>query len=185
MKFAVCNEMFGDWEWEKGLRLARSIGYTGVEVAPFTLGTNAQAISRDTRKAYREVVQQNGMEVIGLHWLLAKTEGYHLTTADSSIRNRTADYFKELIQLCSDLGGKVMVLGSPLQRNFPDSMTHEQAMANAAEVLLTLKPMLEDLEISLAIEPLGPSEGNFLNFASQARELIDRVASPEFACISM
>jgi sugar phosphate isomerase/epimerase len=30
----------------------------------------------------------------------------------------------------------------------------------------------------LAIEPLGPGEGNFLNHASQARSLIDAIASP-------
>lgn len=119
------------------------------------------------------------MEVIGLHWLLAKTEGFHLTTADRQVRSRTAKYLRELVQLCSDLGGEVMVLGSPQQRNLEEGMTHEQAMENAAEVLKEVKSALEDHQVSIAIEPLGPQEGNFLNHAYQARTLIEMVQSPQ------
>ncbi len=79
------------------------------------------------------------------------------------------EYFKELIRLCRDLGGDVMVLGSPLQRNFGPEMTHDQAMDNACSVLSKLVPTLEKHQIRIAIEPLGPQEGNFLNHASQAK----------------
>ena len=71
-----------------------------------------------------------------------------------------------------------MVLGSPMQRNFPSTMNHQQAMENAAELLATVVPTLERYGIQIAIEPLGPQEGNFLNHASQARELIDMIGSP-------
>jgi sugar phosphate isomerase/epimerase len=163
MKFAICNEMFGDWTWSQGLSLARSIGYTGVEVAPFTLGLYAHEITASQRAAYRQAVADHGMEIIGLHWLLAKTEGFHLTTDE----------------LCSDLGGTLMVLGSPLQRNFPPTMTHDQALANAADVLQQVVPELEARKIQIAIEPLGPQEGNFLNRAAQARDLIEKIDSPQ------
>ncbi len=179
MKFAICNEMFGDWPWSQGLSLARSIGYTGVEVAPFTLGIYAHDISSNQRKEYRRTVSDHGMEIIGLHWLLAKTEGFHLTTEDVSIRRKTADYLKSLVELCSDLGGNLMVLGSPLQRNFPTTMTHDQAMANAVDVLRQVVPELAARNIRIAIEPLGPQEGNFLNRAAQARDLIAKLESPQ------
>ena len=177
MKFAICNEMFGDWPWSQGLSLAKAIGYTGVEVAPFTLGAYAHEISSNQRKEYCQTVHDHGMEIIGLHWLLAKTQGFHLTTEDVSVRRKTADYLKSLVELCSDLGGHLMVLGSPLQRNFPETMTHETAMANAADLLRLVAPELESRNIRIAIEPLGPSEGNFLNRADQARELIEMIGS--------
>jgi len=177
MKFGICNEMFGDWPWSKGLSLAKSIGYTGVEVAPFTLGTYAHEISSSQRKEYRETVLDHGMEIIGLHWLLAKTQGFHLTTDDVSVRIKTVDYIKTLVELCSDLGGVLMVLGSPLQRNFPESMTHDQALANAADLLRLVVPELESRDIRIAVEPLGPQEGNFLNEAVQARRLIEMIDS--------
>jgi sugar phosphate isomerase/epimerase len=178
MKYAICNETFEGTSHRDGLELARKLGYTGVEVAPFTLGLDAREISKQTRRDYRSMVEDLGMSIIGLHWLLAKTNGFHLTTDDRSVRNQTADYFKSLIELCSDLGGNVMVLGSPLQRNFSPPMTHDQAMANAVEVIKQLTGQLETAKVRLAIEPLGPLEGNFLNHASQARTMIKAIDSP-------
>jgi sugar phosphate isomerase/epimerase len=160
------------------LELAKKLGYTGVEVAPFTLGLDAREIPKQTRREYRAMVEDLGMSIVGLHWLLAKTQGFHLTTDDRSVRNKTADYFKCLIELCSDLGGNVMVLGSPLQRNFSPPMTHEQAMANAVEVIKQFTEQLESSNVRLAIEPLGPQEGNFLNHASEARAMIQAIDSP-------
>lgn len=177
MKYAICNETFEGTSHRDGLELARKLGYTGVEVAPFTLGLDAREISKQTRRDYRSMVEDLGMSIIGLHWLLAKTNGFHLTTDDRSVRNQTADYFKSLIELCSDLGGNVMVLGSPLQRNFVPPMTHDQAMANAVEVIRQLTGQLETAKVRLAIEPLGPQEGNFLNHASQARTMIKAIDS--------
>lgn len=178
MKYAICNETFEGSSHREGLELARELGYSGVEVAPFTLGLDAREISKQTRRDYRSMVEDIGMTIIGLHWLLAKTHGFHLTTQDASVRAKTADYFKCLIELCSDLGGDVMVLGSPLQRNFVPPMTHEQAMANAVDVIQQFVPELQKSNVRLAIEPLGPQEGNFLNHASQARAMIQAIDSP-------
>jgi sugar phosphate isomerase/epimerase len=178
MKYAICNETFEGTSHREGLELARELGYSGVEVAPFTLGLDAREISKQARRDYRSMVEDIGMTIIGLHWLLAKTHGFHLTTQDASVRAKTADYFKCLIELCSDLGGDVMVLGSPLQRNFVPPMTHEQAMANAVDVIQQFVPELENSNVRLAIEPLGPQEGNFLNHASQARAMIQAIDSP-------
>lgn len=178
MKFAICNETFEGASHREGLELASKLGYTGVEVAPFTLGLDAREIPKRVRQEYRSMVEDLGMQIIGLHWLLAKTSGYHLTTQDVEVRIRTADYFKSLIELCTDLGGDVMVLGSPLQRNFTLPMTHEQAMANAVDLVQRFSGQLEASRVRLAIEPLGPAEGNFLNHAAQAREMIDAIGSP-------
>ena len=178
MKFAICNETFEGDSQREGLRLAKELGYTGVEVAPFTLGTYAEEISDEARRGYRAMVEDLGMEVIGLHWLLAKTSGFHLTTEDEGVRAKTADYLRRLIGLCFDLGGGVMVLGSPAQRNFVAPMTHAQASANAVDVLRRIVPDLEGAKVRLAIEPLGPQEGNFLNHASDARAMIEATGSP-------
>lgn len=178
MKFAICNETFGDWPIEQGFEAAKKYNYTGIEVAPFTLGTSVFEITNQQRSAYRKSAESFGLEVIGLHWLLAKTQGLHLTTDDIAIRNRTKEYLVALVQLCHDLGGKVMVLGSPLQRNFPATMSHATASENAALLLSEVVPSLEKYGVQIAVEPLGPQEGNFLNHAYQARELIDRLACP-------
>jgi len=178
MRFAICNELFQDWPWDRALALTRECGYTGWEIAPFTIAPSADQISAAKRQELAEQITRSGVEVVGLHWLLAKTEGYHLTTNDASVRHRTADYLGQLAQLCRDLGGGLMVLGSPLQRNFPPEMSHDEAAKNAISVLEKVLPQLEAHQVTLALEPLGPAEGNFWNHASQTVEVIEQLASP-------
>lgn len=182
-RYAICNELFHDRSLEQGMREARALGYTGLEIAPFTLAPMdhpyACSISKAAREKVCDLAASIGMEVIGLHWLLAKTQGFHLTTRDSEVRRKTAAYFEELIELCADLGGNIMVLGSPQQRNFPAEMSHSEAMANAADTIRLFTKSLEQKDITLAIEPLGPTEGNFLNYAHQGRELVQWIDSPK------
>ncbi|MCA9136520.1 MAG: sugar phosphate isomerase/epimerase [Planctomycetales bacterium] len=177
MKYAICNETFGDMPLDQALKIARDAGYTGWEVAPFMLTDNLASFTDQQRAAYRDTVESHGMQIIGLHWLLAKTEGFHLTTLDESVRRKTSDYFCSLARLCRDLGGDVMVLGSPQQRNYPSDQTEEQAMEAAADCLRAVVPTLDECGVRIAIEPLGRGEGNFLNTAALGRDLMNRIAS--------
>jgi sugar phosphate isomerase/epimerase len=118
------------------------------------------------------------LEVVGLHWLLAFTEGYYLTSPEAEVRRRTSEYLGELARLCRDLGGKVLVLGSPKQRNLLPGVTHDQGLEYAADVLCGVVPTLEDCGVVLAAEPLGPEEGDFLRTAELGVRLIRMVDSP-------
>jgi len=179
MKFAFCNEMFGDTPFPEAFRAARDLGYTGIEIAPFTLAKDAREISPERRREVRELAESLGQEIIGLHWLLAKTEGYYLTTPDPEVRRRTGEYLGILADLCADLGGSLMVLGSPVQRNLLPGVSHEQAMEFAAETIRLADPVFRRRGVTLALEPLGPGEGNFLNTARSGIELAQLIDSPQ------
>ena len=170
-KYAVCNELFGDWPFEKAFAFAAKCGYNGIEIAPFTMAGEKGA-------EVRQQAKQAGLDVVGLHWLLAKTEGFHLTSPDVAVRRKTADYLGELARLCGDLGGRIMVLGSPQQRNLAPGMSEQQGMKYAAEVLHAAAPTLEKTGVVIAIEPLGPEETNFLTSAAEGAELVALVDSP-------
>lgn len=178
MKFAVCNELFQDWPFDKAFAFARELGYTGVEFAPFTMNNNAYDISPSQRAEARKQAEDAGLEVIGLHWLLAFTEGYYLTSPEGEVRRRTSDYLSELARLCRDLGGKILVLGSPKQRNLLPGVSLDQAMNYAAEVIKGAVDEMAKCGVTLAIEPLGPEEGDFLLTAELGVQLIERVDSP-------
>ena len=178
MKYAICNETFQDWPFEKAFQYAREVGYTGIEVAPFTLASSATEVSAEQRDTVKQQIKDAGLECVGLHWLLAKTEGFYLTTPDDAVRQRTGDYLKELAKLCRDLEGSNMVLGSPQQRNLLEGVSHEQGMAFAAEAIRDAMPVLEDCGVTLALEPLGRGEGDFLNTAAYGIELAQMVDSP-------
>jgi sugar phosphate isomerase/epimerase len=179
MKFAICNETFQDWPFDKAFALARECGYTGIEFAPFTMDKNAYNITPQRRREVRGQAEDAGLEVVGLHWLLAFTEGYYLTTPEADVRSKTAEYLGELARLCRDLGGHVLVLGSPKQRNLLPGVTHDQAMQHAADVIRQAVPAFAECDVVLAVEPLGPEEGDFLRTARLGAELVQLVDSPQ------
>lgn len=180
MKFGICNELFENWPWERICDFAREVGYHGIEVAPFTLADRAELISPQRRADLRKTAESRNLEIIGLHWLLVKPPGMYITHPDPHIRKQTSDYFVELVNLCADLGGRVMVLGSPKQRNRLPNVKLTQAFDYAAEVF---KPCLDPAArrgVTLAIEPLGAKETDFLMCAADGIELIDRLNHPNF-----
>jgi sugar phosphate isomerase/epimerase len=178
MKFAICNETFQDWPFDRAFAFARECGYTGIEFAPFTIARSVYDISAAKRNEIRDQAAKAGLEVVGLHWLLAFTEGYYLTTPEEAVRRKTSEYFRELARLCRDLGGRILVLGSPKQRNLLPGVSHEQALHYAAAVIRDFVPTLQECGVTLAIEPLGPPDGDFLLTADSAVELIHLVDSP-------
>jgi sugar phosphate isomerase/epimerase len=95
------------------------------------------------------------------------------------VRERTSAYLAELARLCRDVGGKIMVLGSPKQRNLLPGVTHDQALDYAADVIRRALPVLAECGVVLAVEPLGPVEGDFLVTAAAGVQLIERVDSPQ------
>lgn len=179
MKYALCNEMFVDWPFEKAFAFTRETGYTGIELAPFTMGTDAYSISAKKREEVRKQAASADLTVVGLHWLLAKTEGYYLTSPDPETRKKTSAYLQELARMCADVGGSIMVLGSPQQRNLLPGVSHAEAMRFAADVIEAAVPTFEEHDITLALEPLGPGEGDFLNTAQLGAELMDKIDSPQ------
>ena len=113
-----------------------------------------------------------------MHWLLAFTEGFYLTSPDEEVRKRTTEYLSELARLCNDLTGNILVLGSPMQRNLLPGVSLDEAMQYAAEVIRGAVPAFQEYGATLAVEPLGPAEGDFLLTADLGRQLIEMVDSP-------
>jgi len=116
--------------------------------------------------------------VVGIHWLLAKTEGFYLTSPDPTVRRRTAEYLSTLAEVCADLGGKIMVLGSPKQRNLLPGVSYDDAEAYATEVLHGAIAACKQFGVTIALEPLGPAEGDFLLNAKAGIRLVQLVESP-------
>jgi len=183
MKFAICNETFLDWPFDSAFAFAAECGYTGIEIAPFTLNHDAREITGEQREEVRRLAAAHKLEVVGLHWLLAKTEGFHLTSPDAEVRRRTSAYVQDLVRLCGDIGGTRMIFGSPQQRNVLSGVTPEEAFDYAAGVVSECTPLLEKTGVTLCMEPLAPAEGNFLNTADEAVRLIEKVGHPNVRLI--
>jgi len=180
MKFAICQELFEDTSWEEQCRLISEIGYQGVEVAPFTISDDLASVSDGDLASMKATAESFGLEIIGLHWLLAKTEGFHLTSPDTEVRDRTAEYLRLLARTCRKLGGEVLVFGSPPQRNLRDGVTTTEGMGYAAEIFRSAMPEFEACQVRLCMEPLTTLETNFVNTCAEAVALMKLVDHPAF-----
>lgn len=175
MRFALCNEMFEKRPLAEVCRIMKGLGYHGLEIAPFTLAPSASQVTVRQRQETRKVITDHGLECVGLHWLLAGPAGLHMTTPDELTWRRTRDYFRTLIELCHDLGGQVLVLGSPKQRNILPGQTRQGAWQRAADLL---SEVVDCSAVTICIEPLSPAETNFINTVDEAMTMVRQINHP-------
>ena len=177
-RYAICNETFLDWPLAKACDAAAACGYGGIELAPFTLAPLATDLSPLERGEIRRTIARAGLDCVGLHWLLAKTEGFHVAHPDAAVRSRTVDALAELVRLCHDLGGRILVFGSPKQRSLLPGVTPAEAVGHIREVFTRLVPVLETTDTVLALEPLAPAETDVLTTAAETCRLLEAIGSP-------
>lgn len=183
IKFSICNEMFEGWEWPDICELAAKLGYDAVEIAPYTLADSVTDISPERRQEIRKAAESHGLEIAGLHWLLVKPEGLYVNHPDAQIRAKTRDYFLALIDFCGDLGGKIMVIGSPKQRNVYEGLTYEQAWEYARETFAALVDLAKERRVTLCLEPLTINETNMFVTAAETVKMIEQINHPNFRLI--
>lgn len=180
MRYAICNETFEGWDHARVCRRVAELGYQGLEIAPFTLARSIEDVSAERRRELRRQAEEHGLTILGLHWLLAKTEGLQLTAADTTVRQKTADYLAALARCCADLGGDVLVFGSPAQRRIPPGATREQAVEYAVDTFRRAQNAIADSGVKLCLEPLAPAEADFITTCAEAVAILDRLAHPNF-----
>jgi sugar phosphate isomerase/epimerase len=178
MKFGICNETWQGWDFVQTCQAIAAAGYDGVEIAPFTLNDDPRNLAEADAKEIGQVARRAGLEVIGLHWLLVKPAGMHLTTANADVRKRTIEFARHLTRLCAAMGGKIMVWGSPKQRSIGAEEDYDDAFGRAAGAMRQICQTAGPLGVTIAMEPLGPAETNFLTTAAETIRFIRAVDHP-------
>ena len=178
MKFALCNETYGDQEFGKTCDHIAACGYDGIEIAPFTLKEDPREITEKEALGFGDRARSAGLEVVGLHWLLVKPSWLHLTTPDPLLQKDTVAFGQHLAGVCAAMGGSIMVWGSPQQRNLEQGWDYNEAAKRAADTLRKISETASQLNVTIAMEPLARKETNFLNTAEQTIELLKLVDHP-------
>lgn len=178
-RHAVCNEIYKDWDFAESCAHLRSIGYTGIEIAPFTLAEDPATITSDRRREYRRVIEDSGLRFVGLHWLMVSPKGLHATTPDTSLRERSWAHIRNLIDLCADLGHDgIMVFGSPQQRASTGGLTREEATRHYIEGVAAVAPHAESRRVTILVEALPPSQCDVVQSLEEAVDIVRQVGSP-------
>ena len=173
-RFSLCNEVLREFPFHEQCRMAAALGYDGLEIAPFTLSQDPRALSARQVEELVRSATANEVAITGLHWLLVSPEGLSITDPDPQVRRETAEVIAALISLCRDLGGSVLVHGSPQQRLLPDDpKLRATARSIALEHWARAGALAAEAGLTYCIEPLA--EANFVRTVGEASAIIDEV----------
>ena len=178
MKLALCNEVLAGLPFEQQCEMAAALGYDGLEIAPFTLAESPERIGNAEATRIRRVVESAGLVVTGLHWLLVKPEGLSVTDPSAAVRAKTLDVVARLVSLCAELGGTVLVHGSPKQRAVAAGETHATARGRLVAFLADAARCAEAHGVTYCIEPLAKSETSLVNTVAEAARIVRDVGRP-------
>lgn len=178
MRIALCNEVLRELPFERQCDLAARLGYDALEVAPFTLGETPHRLPASARRQLRRQAEDSGIGVIGLHYLLLAPAGLSITARDPAVRARTMEVIRGLVGLCADLGGRVMVHGSPAQRRIAPGDDPAEARRHAMEVLALAAEAAAAAGLTYCLEPLPSSQTEFVNRIDDAVAIVDAIGNP-------
>jgi len=181
VKFGICSEIFKEWnDIGRTVDYVKGVGYDGLEIAPFTFAPYVTGIPAATREEIVRRAAEAGLDIIGIHWVFVGPEGVHLTHPDPDVRRFTTQYLVDLVHFCGDIGGKVMIFGSPKQRNVEPGVTYDEAFGYARGVFEAAMPACEARGVTICMEPLTHLETNFLQSAAETKQLVDAVGHPNY-----
>ena len=180
MKLSLCNEILGDMPFPAQCQLAADLGYDGIELAPFTVVDDPRQMTAAQKAMVRDAAQSAGIAISGLHWLLLTPKGLSITSEDPAIWQRSVDVMRANIEICAELGGEVLVHGSPAQRRLPDDEAGAAAArTRAIEAFAAIAPDAEAGGVVYCIEALAAPVANFVNSVAEAVEIVEAVGSPQ------
>lgn len=178
---AICNEAFQDWKFAEACKTIRAAGYTGIEIAPFTLAEDPATVTAAQRREYRDIILSENLEFVGLHWLMVSPKGLHVTTPDDALRARSWNHIRNLIDLCADLmggSGGLMIFGSPFQRSTTGGLTRVEATKNYVDGITSVAPHAEARGVTILIEALPLAQSDVVTSLDEAASLVDQINSP-------
>ena len=178
MRYAICNETYQGWTFDKVCEDAAAAGYHALELAPFTLKDDPRDLTDADALSLCATAKSHGLEILGLHWLLTKPSWFHITSPDALQRRETARFARHLVRICATAGGRIMVWGSPKARNLLPEWGRDEATKRAADVVRGVAEIAWQHGATLAMEPLGRKETNWMNTAAEGIEFCKAVDHP-------
>ena len=182
MKYALCNELFGSIELSKAAEISKKAGYNGIEFAPYTVfGTFSADYVKAGIKNITKSLKDNDLAFVGFHWLLVDNSSdsrpMSLVSPDKAYRDAALERLKLLLSASGELGGGVLVLGSPKQRGAVPPQSISDAVTKLRDSLSELGDYALGCNSTLLIEALDKSQCNVINTLEEAKELVNAVSS--------
>jgi D-psicose/D-tagatose/L-ribulose 3-epimerase len=176
MRIALANKVLEPLSFKEQCAYLARLGYDGIEIATATLGTDALIMPASSRTELKTIAEDAGLAIVGLNQVLMIEPGLSITSGDPAVRDRTLSVMRRTIDLCADLGGALVVHGSPNQRQPMDGDDQHVAYMRAAEAYLTVASHSASAKINYCIEPLAAHLTPIINSIDEAMQIIGHLA---------
>ncbi len=177
MHISLCNEVIGELPFARQCELAAALGYDGLEVAPMTLTDDPAKLTPARLAELRRAASDAGIAITGLHYILRAPAGLSITSPDAALRKRTVAVMRALCSLCAELGGKILVHGSPDQRVLAPG-DEENGRKRGIECFAAVADAAQVTGVTYCIEALARSLTGFVNTVEEAAAIVHQVNNP-------
>jgi len=177
MKISLCNEVIRELPFERQCELVKKLGYDGLEIAPVTLSDDPPKIPAARRTELKKIAADNGIAITGLHFLMVAPAGLSITTKDRTVRARSVGVIHALCGLAADLGAKLLIHGSPVQRQLEPG-DEAEGKKRGIESFAAAAAAAEKAGVTYLVEPLAPQDTGFVTSVDEALEIVRAINSP-------
>lgn len=177
MKLSLCNEVIAGLSFPEQCAFAAAVGYDGLEIAPLTLGEEPHLLPASRRAELRRAAADAGIAITGLHYLLRKPDGLSITSPDAAVRQRSIEVMRALCDFCADIGGTIIVHGSPDQRRLSGT-DDADGRKRGVECFAAVADAVQKAGVTYCIEPLSHVQTEFINTVAEAAAIVEAIGSP-------
>jgi D-psicose/D-tagatose/L-ribulose 3-epimerase len=177
MLISLCNEVIVEYPFARQCEFARAVGYDGLEIAPMTLSDQPHVLPSERRAELRREAADAGIAITSLHYVLRAPEGLSITSADAAQCARTIDVMRRLCDLAHDLGARILVHGSPQQRQLVPG-DEAEGRKRAADCFAAVAGAAEAAGVTYCIEPLSRDQTGCVNTVEEAAGIVRQIGSP-------
>lgn len=177
MRISLCNEVIGELSFERQCEVAAALGYDGLEIAPMTLAEDPTTLSSARVAGLRRAASDAGVAITGLHYVLRAPAGLSITTRDDTVRARTVAVMRALCGLCAELGGTILVHGSPDQRKL-EAGDEAEGRKRGIACFAAVADAAQAAGVTYCVEPLARNQTGFVNTVREAADIVRAVGNP-------
>ena len=176
MKLSASNIAWDHAHLIEYLDLVRQSSCTGVELAPSKIWKDPIQVDIKEQKKMRELFESHKLKLVGFHALLYGLPHLQMFSTDEN-SPFFLDYLKRLTDLCSNLGGKLMIFGSPNNRKL-NGFSYEDCLIKSKKLFNELATYCESRDIIFCIEPLAKKDCEFITTLKEGGKLVKEVGHP-------
>jgi protein FrlC len=159
---------------EETIRRVARIGYDGIEIGAAAPHAYPAYMNAERRREIRKVLDDSNIVVSAMLPAPGGGPGFNVASPSPEERRAAVEQYKEVAQLCSDLGGDTLlyVAGWVIY-----GTEWKQAFAWSREALAEIGQAAADLGVTVVIEQ-NPADGNLLESADDGIEMMRAVDAP-------